>query len=884
MSKKNENLTPMMKQYLEIKAQYPDALLLYRMGDFYELFMEDAVIASKLLDIALTTRDKNNENPVPMCGVPYHSASNYISRLVSSGYKVAICEQVEDPKKARGLVKRKVTRVITPGLILEEQNLQAKVPNYLAALSGFDKSWGLAYLDISTGELKTIELEDTDELIDEILRVNPKELIVSESLENYWKSLTKNKLQVHVEGVPEEYFDIEAAEEKIKQIFGVHSLEGFGIQNFSWGIASIGALINYVEGNYLPTDHIRPPIPYYRSDYMIIDETTIRNLELFYSLSFQSKKGSLISIIDKTKTPMGGRTLHQWLRYPLIKKEDIEARLDGVDELAKKFETCEEIRNLLGKIGDIERILSRILADTATPRDLYLLETSLEQLSPISELLSECESPILKDLLDKWDSLEDVVRLISNILVDNPPVSWTSGYVIRDGVDPELDKCRQLSRDSRSWLIEYEKKQRELTGINSLKVKYNKVFGYFIEVPKAQISKVPESYHRKQTLVNAERFITDELKDFEIQALQAEDRRQELEKKWFEKLCKSLLEHKKRIQTMAEAVAIVDCLASMAHVAKHENYCKPIITRDGRIFLKECRHPVLEKMLSNGSFVPNDIEIDMESQQILIITGPNMAGKSTILRQLALCVLLAHIGSFVPAQAAQVSVVDKLFTRLGASDDLARGRSTFMVEMQETAYILHNATPSSLVILDEIGRGTSTYDGMSIAWAVVEYLHDLDGKGVKTMCATHYHELTELEQYLDKVKNYNVAVKEWQNEIIFLHKLVEGKANKSYGIHVASLAGLPQRVIERADNKLKELEKTENAQPPTGTSTRSTVQRKRKSRIRKAGFQLPLFQPTEEWLKEEILSLDLDRTTPLMALQILYIIQEKLRKDNRKVK
>ncbi len=871
----------MMKQYLEIKARYPDALLLYRMGDFYELFMEDAVIASKLLDIALTTRDKNNENPVPMCGVPYHSASNYISRLVSSGYKVAICEQVEDPKKARGLVKREVTRVITPGLILEEQNLQAKVPNYLAAISGFDKSWGLAYLDISTGELKTIELEDTEELIDEILRVNPKELIIAESLANYWKSLTKNRIDAHIEGIPEEYFDIEAAEEKIKQVFGVHSLEGFGIQSFSWGIASIGAILNYVEDNYLPTDHIRPPVPYHRNDYMIIDETTIRNLELFYSLSFQSKKGSLISIIDKTKTPMGGRTLHQWLRYPLVRKEDIEGRLNGVDELSKRFEICEEVRNLLGKIGDIERILSRIRADTATPRDIYFLKTSLEQLPPISKLLSKCESSILRDLLNRWDSLQDVVELIGKILVDNPPVSWTSGYVIKSGVDPELDKCRQLSQDSRSWLLEYEKKQKELTGINSLKVKYNKVFGYFIEVPKAQVSKVPESYHRKQTLVNAERFITDELKDFEIQALQAEDIRLELEKKWFEELCRSLLEHKKRIQAMAEVIATVDCLASMAHVARYENYCKPIITRDGKIFLKECRHPVLEKMLSNGSFVPNDIEIDMENQQILIITGPNMAGKSTILRQIALCVLLAHIGSFVPAQAAQVSVVDKLFTRLGASDDLARGRSTFMVEMQETAYILHNATPSSLVILDEIGRGTSTYDGMSIAWAVVEYLHDLDGKGVKTMCATHYHELTELEQYLDRVKNYNVAVKEWQNEIIFLHKLVEGRANKSYGIHVASLAGLPQRVIERADDKLKELEKIEDDKLLTRES-RPATQRKRKSRTRKAGFQLPLFQPTEEWLKDEILSLDLDRTTPLMALQILYTIQEKIRKDNHR--
>ena len=580
---------------------------------------------------------------------------------------------------------------------------------------------------------------------------------------------------------------------------------------------------------------------------------------------------------------MGGRTLYRWLRYPLIQKDKIDDRLNGVYELFSNIELCEEIRDILGNISDIERILSRIRAQTATPRDTHLLKTSLYQLGALHQSISKCKSNTFSKMATEWDTLDDVVSMIDEILVENPPLSWINGYVIRDGVDPELDKCRQLSKDSRSWLIEYEQKQRELTGISSLKVKYNKVFGYFIEVPRGQVSKVPANYHRKQTLVNSERFITDELKNFEIQALQAEDRRQELEKQWFEKLCSLVLKHKKRIQKMAEVVAIVDCLASMAYLSFQENYCKPNITRDGKIYLKESRHPVLEKMLGDGSFVPNDIELNMTDQQIIIVTGPNMAGKSTILRQLALCVLLAHIGCFVPASAAQIPIVDKLFTRLGASDDLARGRSTFMVEMQETAYILRNATPRSLVILDEIGRGTSTYDGMSIAWAVVEYLHELDGKGVKTMCATHYHELTELEKHFERVKNYNVAVKEWQKEIIFLHKLVRGKSNKSYGIHVAGLAGLPGEVIKRAEDKLKELEENQYLQKETQKDGINQL-RKRKPRYQKAGFQLSLFQPTEGWLREEILSLDLDRTTPLMALKILYIIQEKLKKESKYTK
>jgi len=871
--------TPMMKQYLEIKAQHPDCLLLYRMGDFYELFMDDAIIASSILDIALTSRDKNSENPVPMCGVPYHAAETYIAKLVAAGHKVAICEQIEDPKKTKGLVKRAVTRIVTPGLVLEEQNLEAKSPNYLAALAGGKTGWGLAYLDISTGEFKISEFSRKEELLEEVYRVEPKEIIVPESLEAQIKEETTNgNFTPCVQGLPEENFDFEKAEELVRETFGVFSLEGFGIQNYVWAVVSAGAILNYVRENHLPREHIRPPQYYNRDDFVILDEVTIRNLELFYSPSFRGQKGSLVDLLDQTQTPMGGRMLRYWIRFPLTRKDKIKERLDAVEEFATDFMMLEEVRNILNHIGDMERALSRIQAGTATPREIVMLRTALRQLPTLFNLFRHCNSSLMKSIMKGWDNLEDVCSRIEEILLEEPAINWTTGFVIKEGVDTELDDCRRLATDVKSWLLDYERKQKEETGINSLKVKYNKVFGYFIEVPKGQLSKVPVHYHRKQTLVNAERFITEELKDFEVRALHAEDRRQELERQWFQKLCSYIESERQRIQHMASTIATIDCIASFAHVALTRDYTRPKISRDDRIYIREGRHPILETMLPEGSFVPNDLEINMEDQQILIITGPNMAGKSTILRQAAIITLMAHMGCFVPAKAASICLVDRIFTRIGASDDLARGRSTFMVEMQETAYILHNATSKSLVILDEIGRGTSTYDGMSIAWAVVEHLHNLNGKGVKTLCATHYHELTELEDHLERVKNYNVAVKEWQNRIIFLHKLAEGKANKSYGIHVAKLAGLPDEVIEKAMVKLEELERS------SAHKKQSRKVSARKTRHKKVGLQIPLFQPTEGWLREELLSLDLDRTTPLMALQILYLLQERLKKESGKSK
>lgn len=867
-----EKITPMMKQYMKIKSQYPDTLLLYRMGDFYELFMEDAVTASRLLNIALTTRDKNSENPVPMCGVPHHAAEAYISKLVAAGYKVAICEQIEDPQKSRGLVERAVIRVITPGLILEEHNLDAKFPNYLAAIAGTEGTWGLAWVDVSTGEFKTTEVSRREELQEETARINPREVLMPRSIETIGLELIGQNLQAAMEFLADDYFDISEGEKELKRLFSVHSLEGFGIQSYSWAIGCAGAIIRYIRDNHLPLDHLRPPIPHHRSDYMILDETTIRNLELFYSQSFQGKKGSLFYTLDSTSTPMGGRRLQQWIRYPLAQKELIDERLDAVEELFNNQPLNERLMTALKNVSDIERILSRLTAGTATPKDVALLKKSLQKLPEIGECLFELHSPFFLNINARWDPLQDILNLIDNIMLEEPALNWATGYVIREGVDEELDRCRRLSHDTKSWLIEYEQKEREITGIPSLKVKYNKVFGYFIEVPKSQLQKVPNYYQRKQTLVNAERYITDELKTFEIEALHAEERRIQLERMWFERLCDKIIGHRERIQKTAELIGIIDCVASLAHVSRINNYVRPLITEDGKIDIKEGRHPVLERMLPPGTFIPNDVYLDMDSHQVLVITGPNMAGKSTILRQVALIVLMAHIGCFIPARSAHICTVDRIFTRIGAADDLARGRSTFMVEMQETAHILHNATPKSLVILDEIGRGTSTYDGVSIAWAVVEHLHNLYGKGVKTLCATHYHELTELADLLERVKNFNVAVRERDQKIVFLHKLVEGSANRSYGIHVARLAGLPEPVIERAGEKLYELE---NATWHNGDARSGKTARKR--REKRVGLQLPLLAPPDEWLKKEILSLDLDRTTPLMALQTLYALQKKLK-------
>jgi DNA mismatch repair protein MutS len=846
-----------------------------------------------------------------MCGVPHHAADQYIAKLVSAGCKVAICEQVEDPRLAKGIVKREVIRVITPGLIVEEENLSAKFPNYLCSIALNGDIWGIAYMDVSTGEFRVVEVSGSEELLEELQRIEPRELLIPENLKEDSLEQIRKALQIPMPVLPPEYFDEEAAVEKLCRLFAVHSLEGFGLQTFSVAIGAAGALTRYAEDNRLSLAHIKSLIPYSRSDFMVLDENTEKHLELFYSQSFRSRKGSLLDVMDRTCTPMGGRMLNRWLRYPLLKKTEILDRQNAVEELVKRPPLLKEIRSQLENVSDIERILGRVTVGSATPRDLHSLKTSLFALPAIHNLLGSCHSHLLRTMSNRWDDLGDIASRIDSVLVDNPPLTWNSQSIIKEGIDEELDEYRRIAKDSKGWILKFEQEERARTGLTSLKVRYNKVFGYFIELSKAQAAQAPDRYHRKQTLTNAERFINEELKEFETKVLEAEFKRQEIEQKYFEKLKSEVLSQSERIHKMAGIIATLDCLASFAELALTERYSKPIITNDGTIFIKEGRHPVIEKHLPRGAFIPNDIELNMNDQQILIITGPNMAGKSTILRQIALIVLLAQVGSFVPARAATIGLVDRIFTRIGTSDDLARGRSTFLVEMQEVASILHRVTPQSLVILDEVGRGTSTYDGMSIAQAVIEYLHDLQGVGVKTLCATHYHELTRLAEHYPRIQNFSVAVREWQDQIIFTHRLVPEKANKSYGIHVARLAGLPESVILRAEVILKELEKQIEVTRQQGVETTcragsagrleskapdqrfsaSAEEAAREARSitsppyrttprkPKVGLQLPIFAPPEEWLKQELLALDLDRTTPLGALQILYAIQERLRKE-----
>jgi DNA mismatch repair protein MutS len=873
--------TPMMRQYLEIKAAYPDALLLYRMGDFYEMFMEDAETAAPVLEIALTSRDRQAENPIPMCGVPYHAAEGYIAKLVAAGHKIAICDQVEDPKKAKGLVRREVTRVITPGLILESRNLAAKQANYLAAVAQLPGSSlaGLAYLDISTAEFRVVELESEDVLLEELLRVSPKELLVVEGSDHAWIRQLQRRLQIRVTHLDSNDFDRRRAEERLVEHFHVHSLEGFGVHAMNQGIQAAGAILAYARANLLAgCEHISRLLPYSRSDYMILDEATVRNLDIFQSASFQGRKGSLLDILDQTRTAMGGRKLRQWLRYPLLDLERIVTRQQAVEDLFEESVTRTEIATRLEWINDIERINGRNSTGTSNPRDLVALKKSLQVFPYIKEFLAECKSPRLMEIYESWDDLAELAERIEATLTDPPPLGFNAGGVISPGVSADLDHFVRLSTDAKSWMADYEAQERKRTAISSLKVRYNKVFGYYVEISKANLSAVPPEYIRKQTLVNAERFITEELKTFEVQVLEADEKRLELEQLIFAELRQAVAAESLRIQKMAELVGEVDCYTALAEVASLNDYCRPRLDLSDAIRVKSGRHPVIEHFMQEGKFVPNDLEMNQESQQVLIITGPNMAGKSTILRQAAMIVLLAQIGSFVPASEACIGLVDRIFTRVGASDDLARGRSTFMVEMQEAANILHQATPRSLIVLDEIGRGTSTFDGLSIAWAVAEHLHDFGGVGIKTLFATHYHELTELARTRQRVKNFNVAIKECQGEILFFHKLVPGGTNRSYGIQVARLAGLPGEVTERAREILFQLESGESSFS-TKSAAMGGKKRTRPVMEKQTGVQLSMFRPSLEWLRDQVLALDLDHMTPFVALQTLHALKEQIRKE-----
>lgn len=865
-----------MQQYLEIKAKYPESLLLYRMGDFYELFLDDAGVASRVLDIALTTRDRYSDDPVPMCGVPYHAAEGYIAKLIAAGFKVAICDQVEDPKKAKGLVRREVTRVLTPGLVVDNRNLTSNQPNYLAAvcMPGRGRLIGLAFLDISTAEFRVTELESMELLLEELFRISPKEILLPDEEAPDTLAAASSRLNAAITHIEAIHFDRHRAEERLTSHFRVHSLEGFGVATMTSALQAAGAILAYTQENLFGScEHIKKVIPYSRSEFMLLDEATVRNLEIFYSPAFQGRKGSLIDTIDATRTAMGGRKIQQWLRYPLLDIRELADRQAAVAELVADSDTRTAILAALEKINDIERLNGRNSTGVSTPRDLVGLKRSFQVLPEIGLLLSRFQSGLLARLASEWDTLEDLTRNLEACLVDPPPATLASGGAINSGFHTELDHYIRLSRDAKGWMAEYETGQRRETGISSLKVRFNKVFGYYIEISRSNLSSVPPHYFRKQTLVNAERFITEELKTFEIQVLEADEKRLELEEQIFTHLRSSISAQGTRIQEMADNTATLDCIASLAEIAAKHDYCLPELDQTDSIHIQDGRHPVIEHFLPSGSFVPNDLDLDQENQEVLIITGPNMAGKSTILRQAALIVLLAQIGSFVPASQARIGLVDRIFTRVGASDDLARGRSTFMVEMQETANIIHQATTRSLIILDEIGRGTSTFDGMSIAWAVAEFLHDFQDKGIKTLFATHYHELTELARSRPRVRNFHVAIREWQQEILFFHKLTSGSSSKSYGIQVARLAGLPEELTGRAREILSRLEDGHQTAALTGqpSTTAQCV-----SKPAEPGIQLSLFQKSSDWIKERILALDLDATTPMAALQTLHSIREEI--------
>ncbi len=813
MTRNKANATPMMAQYLSIKARYPDSILFYRMGDFYEMFYEDAVTASRLLELALTSRNKKAEEPIEMCGFPVRAVDGYVARLIHHGYKIAICEQVEDPSQARGLVKRDVVRIITPGMILDDHILDEKANNYIVAIATENSHVGLASLDISTGKFRITETpslqEDMDSvIIDELLRISPSEAILPESFtaESSCDALVKALQGKSLSHVPDEAMGYRNGYEKLTDQFRTRSLEGFGCEHMKAGIAAAGALLSYVlETQKQNVTHLAGIETYHLGHYLMIDSISCRNLEILQNLRSNGKKGTLLAVMDHTVTAMGGRLLKHWLQYPLIDKNEIESRLTAVDEAKQKIHLRRALRSKLKSVSDIERLGSKIAMGRAMPRDLLALKGSLQALPDIQRELNAFDGDDLK-LTENLDKLNQLAELIDQSIREDAAPALMEGGIIKKGFSRELDELIGISQDGKGWLARLETEEKQKTGINSLKVKYNKVFGYFIEVSKTAAVSVPGHYIRKQTLVNAERYITDELKSFESKVLGAEERRATLEYELFNEVRREILQYHCGLTEMAGFLAELDCILNLAEIADHHHYVRPEINSSGTIHIDEGRHPVVETMMNGEQYIPNSIKMDDDQHQILIITGPNMAGKSTVLRQVALTVLMAQIGSFVPARNASICLTDRIFTRVGALDNLSQGQSTFMVEMEETANIMNNATCRSLIVMDEIGRGTSTFDGLSIAWAVAEYLHDLKEKGVKTLFATHYHELTELADSKPRVKNFNIAVKESGDRIIFLRKLMAGGTNRSYGIQVAKLAGVPDTVIQRAKDVLTDIE------------------------------------------------------------------------------
>ena len=874
-------LTPMMKKYLETKEEYKDCILFYRLGDFYEMFFDDAITASRELEITLTGKSCGLEERAPMCGIPFHAVEGYLNRLVAKGYKVAICEQVEDPKTAKGLVKREVVRIVTPGTNLDSGALDESKNNYIMCIVYTENRYGVSTADVSTGDYYVTEVDSERKLLDEISKYSPAEIICNESFNVCGIDLDdlKSRLGIVIYNLESWYFGDELAKTTLLEHFHTATLQSLGLEEYDCGVIAAGALLKYLyETQKTSLAHMSHIQPYSTNKFMIIDSSTRRNLELCETLREKQKRGSLLWVLDKTKTAMGARMLRSFIEQPLIDREEIEDRLDALEELNAHMITREELREYLNPIYDLERLIGRVVYQTANPRDLISFKTSLGMLPHIKNLLQEFSCRELKKLEQELDPLEDLYELIEQAIAEDPPISIRDGDMIKNGYDEEVDRLRSAKTDGKQWLAKLEEEEREKTGIKNLRVKYNKVFGYYLEVTNSYLDLVPEYYTRKQTLTNAERFITPELKELEDTILGAEEKLTALEYNLFCKVRKQIADEVVRIQHTAKAVACVDVLASMAYVADQNGFCRPSINEKGVIDIKNGRHPVVERMINNDMFIANDTYLDNKSNRIAIITGPNMAGKSTYMRQSALIVLMAQIGSFVPADSANIGIVDRIFTRVGASDDLASGQSTFMVEMTEVANILRNATSSSLLILDEIGRGTSTIDGLSIAWAVVEHISNPKLLGAKTLFATHYHEMTELEGKLDNVNNYCIAVKEKGDDIVFLRKIVPGGADRSYGIQVAKLAGVPDSVIARAKEICEELEETELANLTENLQLGKDSRKKTKKPDDVDMAQISLFDTVkDDDIIEELKEMNLGNLTPIDALNKLYEIQNKIK-------
>ncbi len=877
-------LTPMMKQYMETKSQYPDCILFYRLGDFYEMFFDDALTASRELEITLTGKNCGQEERAPMCGVPYHAVESYLNKLVSKGYKVAICEQLEDPKTAKGIVKRDVVRIVTPGTNLDTQALDESKNNYIMCIVYIADRYGVSVADITTGDYFVTEIEDSAKLMDEIYRFSPSEIICNEAFYMSGMDLDgmKDRLGITIYSLDSWYFDDAVCRQKLLAHFKVSSFAGLGLADYDCGVISAGALLQYLlETQKNDLSNLTHITPYMSGKYMMLDSSTRRNLELCETLREKQKRGSLLWVLDKTKTAMGARTLRKYVEQPLIDKKEIEKRLDAVQELKDQAISREELREYLSPVYDLERLIMKITYGSANPRDLTAFRTSLEMLPPIRYILQDMQCELLKSITEDLDPLEDLCTLITNAIREDPPIAMKEGNIIRDGYNEEVDKLRRAKSDGKDWLAKLENEEREKTGIKNLRIKYNKVFGYYLEVTNSYKDLVPEYYTRKQTLANAERYITPELKELEDMILGAEDKLYALEYELYTEVRETVAAEVERIQQTAKAVAALDVFASLALVAERNNYVRPKINEKGVIDIKEGRHPVVERMIPNDMFIANDTYLDDKKHRISIITGPNMAGKSTYMRQTALIALMAQVGSFVPAKSANIGISDRIFTRVGASDDLASGQSTFMVEMTEVANILRNATSKSLLILDEIGRGTSTFDGLSIAWAVVEYISDSRLLGAKTLFATHYHELTELEGKIENVNNYCIAVKEKGDDIVFLRKIVKGGADKSYGIQVAKLAGVPDLVINRAKEIVEELSEEDITTRVSEIATKDKVSKK-KPKVKKYDevdiAQMSLFDTVkDDDVLEELKNLDVGNMTPIDALNTIYRLQNKLK-------